>query len=152
MRNWTATLTPSPFSTTDPGLRFTPYAYVQPSDLVFPTQQIPGLFDDAAVYHWGVYDGSGEPIDLTFAQYYEDFVYDQDYAQAEEVGYNERLGSGNSIENSQAFYPDAFVVEYHFSGFDPQYAGMDWRSLRLVFQQHEGAWYLVGIIHDEWTI
>jgi hypothetical protein len=134
------------------GLRFTPYAYVQPSDLVFPAQQLPGLFEDPTVYHWGVYDGSGEPMDLTFAQYYEEFVYDQDYAQAEEVGYNERLGTGNSIDNSQEFYPGAFVVEYHFPGFDPQYAGMDWRSLRLVFQQHEGTWYLVGVVHDEWTI
>ncbi len=134
------------------GLRFTPYAYVQPSDLVFPTDQLPGLFEDPTAYHWGAYDGTGEPIDLTFAQYYEDFVYDQDYAQAEEVGYNERLGTGNSIDNSQEFYSGAFVVEYYFSGFDPQYAGMDWRSLRLVFQQHEGTWYLVGIIHDEWTI
>jgi hypothetical protein len=134
------------------GLRFTPYAHVQPSDLVFPAHQLPDLFDDPAVHHWGFFDGSGEPMDLTFAQYYERFVYDQDYAQAEEVGFNQRLGTGNSIDNSQEFYPGAFVVEYYFSGFDPQYAGMDWRSLRLVFQQHQGAWYLVGIIHDEWTI
>jgi hypothetical protein len=134
------------------GLRFTPYAYVQPSDVVFPAHRLPGVFEDLAVYHWGAYDGSGEPIDLTFAQYYEAFVYDQDFAQAEEVSYNQRLGTGNSIDNSQEFYPGAFVVEYYFSGFDPQYAGMDWRSLRLVFQQQEDTWYLVGIIHDEWTI
>ena len=134
------------------GLRFTPYAYVQPSNLVLPAHQLPNVFEDATVYHWGVYDGSGEPMDLTFAQYYANFVYDQDYAQAEEVSHNQRLGTGNSIDNSREFYPGAFVVEYYFSGFEPQYAGMDWRSLRLVFQKHEGTWYLVGIIHDEWTI
>jgi len=43
-------------------------------------------------------------------------------------------------------------VEYHFPGIDPQYGGLDWRSLRLVFQQSGGEWYLVGIIHDQWTI
>jgi len=30
------------------------------------------------------------------------------------------------------------VVEYHFPGIDPQYGGLDWRSLRLVFQQSGG--------------
>jgi hypothetical protein len=43
------------------------------------------------------------------------------------------------------------IVEYYFPGFDPQYGGMDWRSLRLVFSDHGGTWYLAGIIHDEWT-
>ena len=134
------------------GLRFTPYAFVQPSDLAFPLHQLPKLLTDSTVYRWGAYDGSGEPIDLTFAQYYERFVYDADFAHAEAVSYNERIGgAAGIIDNSREFYPGAVVVEYHFSGFDPQYAGMDWRSLRLVFQQHDGAWYLVGIIHDEWT-
>jgi (p)ppGpp synthase/HD superfamily hydrolase len=29
---------------------------------------------------------------------------------------------------------------------------MDWRSLRLVFEKKNDIWYLVGIIHDQWTI
>ena len=41
-------------------------------------------------------------------------------------------------------------MEYYFSGFDPQYGGMDWRSLRLVFAPHGEGWALVGIVHDEW--
>jgi hypothetical protein len=43
-------------------------------------------------------------------------------------------------------------MEYHFSGFEAQYEGMDWESLRLVFIQEDSTWYLVGIVHDEWTI
>jgi hypothetical protein len=43
-------------------------------------------------------------------------------------------------------------VEYYFPGFEAQYEGMDWKSLRLVFEQHQGSWKLVGIIHNEWTI
>jgi hypothetical protein len=61
------------------------------------------------------------------------------------------LGGGNSIDNSSEFYPEAKIVEYYFSGFDPQYGGMDWRSLRLVFSELNDTWYLVGVIHDEWT-
>lgn len=44
------------------------------------------------------------------------------------------------------------VVEYYLPGENPDYGGLDWQSLRLVFQHKEGAWYLVGVIHDEWTV
>ena len=43
-------------------------------------------------------------------------------------------------------------MEYHFPGIDPKFEGMDWRSLRLVFEQKNCTWYLVGIIHAQWTI
>jgi hypothetical protein len=29
---------------------------------------------------------------------------------------------------------------------------MDWRSLRLFLEQKDGTWYLVGIVHGQWTI
>jgi hypothetical protein len=42
--------------------------------------------------------------------------------------------------------------EFYFPGFDPKYDGMDWRALRLVFKKENEKLYLVGIIHDQWTI
>jgi hypothetical protein len=141
------------------GVRFSPYTYVRAEpgapegeDLVFGAAQIPGLLADPTVYHWGAYDGSGEPIDLTFAAYYERFVYDVDFARPDVVGLDETVGQGNTINNIAEIYPEGVMVEYHFEGFDPQYAGLDWRSLRLVFEAQGGTWYLVGIVHDEWTI
>jgi len=134
------------------GVRFSAYAFVQESDLVFMPGQIEGLLADPSPYTWGAYDGSGLPIELTFAEYYDRFVYDQDFANAEQVGYNQIIGMGNSINNCFEFYPGAMVVEYHFSGFDPAFEGLDWKSLRLVFQAEGELWYLVGVIHDGWTI
>lgn len=134
------------------GVRFSPYAYVQDKNLHFTTDQLVDLLRDTEKYHWGEQDGSGEPLLMTFQEYYDRFVYDQDYAHAEEQSLNKRIGEGNSLDNSREYYSDGMVVEYHFSGFDPQYAGMDWKSLRLVFQKENTQWYLVGIIHDEWTI
>lgn len=135
------------------GVRFTPYAYVEADkDIVLTAQQIKQAGSDDKKYIWGSYDGSGEPIELTFEEYYKKFVYDTDFANAKEIAYNETLGKGNSLDNSKEFYKDAFIVEYHFPGIDPQYQGLDWRSLRLVFEELEGSWYLVGIIHDQWTI
>lgn len=134
------------------GLRFSPYGFIRDDSQVFSPGTLPGLFDSEVVYLWGYYDGSGEPIELTFSAYYKEFVYSADFANAESVAINERLGQGNSINNIQDFFPSSSFVEYHFSGFDAQYEGMDWQSLRLVFIQEDGVWYLAAIVHDEWTI
>lgn len=137
----------------DKGVRFSPYAYVNiEKDLIFTSPQIHGIFADKTKYHWGQYDRSGETIELTFEEYYKRFIYDQDFANAEKVSYNRVIGRSNTTNNSFEVYSDSIIVEYHFSGFDPQYNGMDWRSLRLVFEKEDGVWYLVGISHDEWAI
>lgn len=100
----------------------------------------------------GAFDGSGEPITLTFSDYFDRFVYNQDFIAAPQIGYNESVGQGNMIDNWREFYPDGLMVEYHFPGFDPQYGGLDWQSLRLVFQREGEIWHLVGLIHAQWTI
>jgi len=134
------------------GVRFSPYSYVRAEDLVFTPQGIATLMDDPTVYTWGTFDGSGLPIEMAFPEYDGRFVYSSDFANPDSVGINQRIGSGNTIDNSQEFYPGAVVVEFYRAPQDPQYGGMDWQSLRLVFQPEGDRWYLVGVIHDEWTI
>jgi hypothetical protein len=143
----------------DQGVRFSPYAYVRPGapgeegvDRVFTADEVAALAAGETVYGWGRFDGSGEPIEMTFSEYYARFVYDADFAWAYAVGYNVRVGAGNTIHNLAEVYPQAQVVEFYLPGTDPRYAGMDWRSLRLVLEQVDGTWYLVGVVHDEWTI
>ena len=133
------------------GLRFSPYAAVKDTDQIFPAGKISGLLADRTVYEWGGYAGSGEPIALTFADYYDQFIYDVDFANAPQEALNHRLGVSTTLDNIFEFYQSSMYVEFYFPGFDPQYEGMDWRSLRLVFMQDNGTWYLVGIIHDQWT-
>lgn len=133
------------------GVRFSPYAFVHEDHQVFMPDELPGLIGSGEVYVWGAYDGSGASIELTFDAYFDQFVYSSDFANPEQIGMNERISQGNSINNIAAFYPGSFFVEYHFSGFDAQYEGMDWQSLRLVFLQEGDAWYLAGIVHDQWT-
>mgnify|MGYP001049093882 CR=1 FL=1 len=135
------------------GVRFTPYTYVSlESDLVFSQEEMRSFFKDQKVYLWGHYDGSGDPINLTPSQYYDKFVYAKDYVNAKQVGYNQVLSSGNALENQFEVYSNPIVVEYYFPGFNPDYEGMDWRSLRLVFESYQNDWKLVGIINNQWTI
>ena len=137
---------------TDHCLRFSPYPYLRDSDLSFCHGEMAQLPGSGTLYTWGHFDGSGDVIQLTFDNYHQRFIYDQDFFQAEIVGLNEEVSSGNAINNISEIYPDGMIVEYHFPGFDPQYAGMDWRSLRMVFVQDKGGWFLVALVHGEWTI
>lgn len=135
------------------GVRFTPYTYVSlESDVVFNKEEIKKFFKDKELYLWGYYDGIGDEIKLTPSEYYEKFIYSEDFVNAEKIGYNEVLSSGNMLENQFEVYENAIIVEYYFSGFNSDFAGMDWRSLRLVFEQYEDSWKLVGIINNQWTI
>ncbi len=133
-------------------LRFAPYPYLRDTDLIFCPGELAGLLDSNTLYNWGNFDGSGEPIQLTFAEYHDRFVYDQDYFQPDVVGFNQEVSSGNAPNNILEIYPDGIMVEYYFPEIDPQYGGMDWRSLRLVFVNQDGVWYLTALIHGEWTI
>ncbi|MGM0397043.1 MAG: coiled-coil domain-containing protein [Bacillota bacterium] len=135
------------------GVRFSPYDYVDlQNDIVIQAAQFQNLVNSPVVNNWGEFDGTGDPINMTFDDYYDRFIYDADFANPEMIGNNYKIGTGNIINNVDTKYPNGQFVEFHFTGFDPQYDGMDWRSLKLVFEDHNGAWHLVGIIHGEWTI
>lgn len=134
------------------GVRFTPYTVVDDSDLIFMADQIETIENDNDKYIWGAYDGSGFPIHLTFKKYFDMFVYSQDFADAEQVSYNQIITDTGFRENQFAAYPGSIIVEYCNSNKDSEFQGMDWQSLRLVFEAMDNNWYLVGIIHNQWTI
>lgn len=135
------------------GVRFTAYDYIDTEwDQIFLPEDLPVLEADNQEYRWGYYDGIGDPIDLTFNEYYDEFIYDEDFANPEIIGNNISIGRGNTINNIEEVYPDAHFIEFHFSGFDPEFAGIDWKSLKLVFEEENGTWYLVGVVHGQWTI
>ena len=135
------------------GLRFSPYEYVNSwTDVVLDTELVANAPILSRSFTWWSYDGSGEPIDLSIGQYFEKFVNDADYANAPEVFYNQSSQRGNTINNIAQVYANKQWGEFYFSGFDAQYEGIDRKSLTLVFDQVDGRWYLIGIVHGAWTI
>ena len=132
------------------GIRFSQYGIVDKDcDLVFNALQVKSFLKDDKTYTWGVYDGSGEPIELTPEKYFYKFVHVPDFSKAEKVGYNEIITESGYTENQFLVYPDSIIVEYYFTGIEyPQ----EWESVRIVFEEYQGNWYIVGIIHNQWTI
>lgn len=137
----------------DKGVRFSPYSYVNADkDVKITSAAFSGLMAETKKRLWGSFDGTGDPIDVTFSEYYKKFVYDADFVSAPQIVFSQPVQRGNSPVNIKEVYPDAQFIEYYFPVIDPQYNGMDWRSLFLVWEQKGDNWYLVGIIHNQWTI
>lgn len=137
------------------GVRFSPYGYIDTAtDRVFSQIHYEANFTKIkpGPIFWGYFDGTGDSIYLPIKNYFERFVYDADFLNAEKFSVNRTLSSGNTINNIEIIYSGCRYTESYFSGFEEKYGGMDWRALRLVLKEHEGKFYLVGIIHDEWTI
>lgn len=136
------------------GVRFSPYAFVdKKANIRYTAVSIQRAFLEKSPRVWGSYDGSGDPIRLTFSDYFKRFVYDRDFAGSTKTSCNGAPAiKGTTHDNSREEYPSAIVFESHVAGSAPDKAGMDWRALRLVFEQHRGRWYLAHVIHDQWTI
>jgi len=135
------------------GVRFSPYSFIDTSANVKLTagnfiEQI----NNQSELVWGSFDGSGEIIQLTIEEYFNRFVYNADFINAEKKSINNIIGKGNTINNLETIYNGCDYTESYFSGFDKKYEGMDWCSLRLVFKKYNDKYYLVGIVHDQWTI
>jgi hypothetical protein len=135
------------------GVRFSPYATVDISDKKFSKENFNTLITNGKnkKINWGNYDGSGDPILLTPSEYFKKFVYDVDFLRTAKSGVNRIYKEGNSVNNMTSFYEGYDFTENYFSG-GKKSNGMNWRSVRFVFKEIDGKYYLVGVIHDQWTI
>jgi hypothetical protein len=135
------------------GIRFSPYGFIDTANhQLLSRSTLSELAFNLEKVNWGAHDGTGEPILMTLPGYSKRFVYDVDFLKAKERSVNRTIASGNSLNNLTSVYPDCEFTEFYFPGFDPKYNGMDWRTLRLVFKKEGKQYYLVAIVHDEWTI
>lgn len=126
------------------GVRFSPYGHVGKDDLVFKAAALKTLLQSRKIYLWGMYDESEELIKMTFAEYYDKFVYDYDFAKPDRINYNLKQNNGIMVNNIGEFYPKGVEVEYYFEGTDERMYG----SLRLVYERSGSRWFLVGIVRD----
>lgn len=135
------------------GVRFSPYGYIDTvKHIRFTRSEFTNQLkqEDQALV-WGEFDGTGYPLKMTLDNYMEKFVYDVDFLNPEKRTVNKFIGSGNSLNNLSLIYKNSDFTESHFSGFEEKYGGMEWRTLRLVFKEHNQRFYLVGVVHDQWT-
>ena len=133
------------------GVQFSMYAYIQPNqDKRFTRQEFIKYAPTNIKFTWGEKDGSGDKLVLSIKDYFNNWVFNRDFTKGE-YQLNTFKGSGNSLNNLQETYAGFNFTENFLPGSE-QYSGMDWNSLRLVFEELHGTYYLVAVINDEWTI
>jgi hypothetical protein len=135
------------------GVRFSPYPFVNlETDLIFGVNDLRYFFRDHRERNWGYYEGTSTPIKLTNEAYYKSYLYDVNYARAGKIRLNPELNDDLTIGNVFEVYPKGIVVEYQFFEGNNQGESEACRVLKLVFETEGKKCYLVGIIHDQWTI
>ncbi len=136
------------------GVRFSPSAFVDIEiDRVFSSVQIEQFWEDRRTYTWGYEDASGDPIVQTPTQYCREYITTLDFRRLAVVNVNDDQATGNTANNASVVYPTATRVEYYIK---PSMLNLneqvDWEALRLIFERHNGSWFLVGVIHARWSV
>ena len=133
------------------GIMFSPYSDLKNNDnQIIEKKELVKIYEKNEELVWGEYDGTGIRILLTFDNYFDRFIYDTDFIEYE-PNYDSIMGTGNTLENMNSVFPNARSVEYYIPGTE-KYAYMDWKSLRLLYEIYRGKYYLVAVVHNEWTI
>jgi len=134
------------------GVVFSPYATINLStNQRFSAEEIATIDTDSHIYMWGVLNGSGEPIMMTPAEYFEKFIPAADYINASIIGVNRVVRSGNALENMVDVFPDVKFVDFHIPGGESS-EELDWSSLRLGFEEYEGEFRLIAIVYSTWSV
>ncbi|WP_314885484.1 hypothetical protein [Psychrobacter immobilis] len=133
------------------GVRFSMYAYVRPeTDKVFNREQFAQYLQQSKIrFTWGEKDGTGDLLVTPLPTYLDTWIDASKFNNAS-ISVNEFQHSGNMINNLKKIYPNSEVVEFYHKGSE-EYAGMDWRIMRLVFEEYQGKRYLVAIVNEQWT-
>src|SRR5690606_987551 len=124
--------------------------YEQHDPIVFDENEIPTLLQDQTIYRWGDHAASGLPIEMTTAEYFDSYVYANKNPDAIYVNQQDLMGPEFFTENVRGNFPDAHMVQYSYYE-TVEGEELSWMQLTLIFEEYDGEWKLVGILHNAWT-
>jgi len=135
------------------GVVFSPCATVSlTTNKCFQSEQIAAFGTDHTVYVWGVHEGAGEPIEMTPQNYFAEYYLAKGYTCASIIGVNRIVKSGNALENITEVFPDVSFVDFHIPGEKGSAEDLNWKSLRLGFEEYDGKLWLTVILNSKWTV
>lgn len=133
------------------GISFSMYAFIDPkSDKHFSKEDFEKYQPTKTLFTWGAQDGSGDPYKATINDYLGKWVFSNDFT-ASQYSFNKFLGRGNSLNNLEEIYPKSDFTENYIKGTEKN-SEMDWKTLRFVFEEFQGKYYLIAVVNDRWTI
>ncbi len=134
------------------GCAFLPYTFLTDETQKFTTSTFGAQLELNEKLMWGSQDGSGDSIVYTVANYIKAYVYDFDYKnKSSDFHFNSDLAFSNTQNNISDAFPDADFMEFYYDG-TIEYEGMDWKSLIFYVEKLDNTYYLVAVVHNQWTI
>jgi hypothetical protein len=129
------------------GLLFSPYGLIDNENAIVLTQEkVKRLKENTQLFIWGYEYNSSEIIMMTFENYYHNYVYNYEYTKSRNIGINDIVGDNRTVDNIKEIFPQGEYVDFYLPAMTDD--NKSWTSLRLVFEQFEGMYYLVGIVGD----
>ncbi|AZA77450.1 hypothetical protein EG347_07965 [Chryseobacterium sp. G0186] len=133
------------------GISFSMYAFVDPKDdKHFSKADFEKYQPTKMLFTWGTYDGSGDPYKATINEYLGKWVFSKDFTVSQ-YSSNKFIGRGNSLNNLDEIYPKSDFTENYIKGTEKN-GEMDWKTVRFVFEEFQGKYYLIAVVNDQWTI
>ncbi|MDM1555705.1 MULTISPECIES: hypothetical protein [Chryseobacterium] len=133
------------------GISFSMYAFVDPKgDKHFSKEEFEKYQPTKTLFTWGAKDGSGDPYKATINDYLGKWVFSADFTTSQ-YSLNKFIGGGNSLNNLEKVYPKKDFTENYIKGTEKN-GEMDWKTLRFVFEEFQGKYYLIAVVNDQWTI
>ena len=102
------------------------------------------------IYQFGA-DNGDNTFEMSLTEYIQDVLitHNNKLLPIREISFNEQLyPKGGVINTIHQYYPEAKYVEYYrYESDDP----ISFQSLRFVYQDYEGEWYLTAIVRDVYS-
>lgn len=133
------------------GISFSMYAFVDPkADKHFSKEEFEKYLPTKTLFTWGTKDGSGDPYKATINDYLGKWVFSGDFTTSQ-YSLNKFIGGGNSLNNLEKIYSKKDFTENYIKGTEKN-GEMDWKTVRFVFEEFQGKYYLIAVVNDQWTI
>lgn len=99
------------------------------------------------------HEGYGDkPAPATLGAYLKEHVFATNYLATDEVSFNNGLvGGGADLDQLLQGHPGAVFVDYLVPAPNEPGGESRWKTLRLIFQNYLGRWFLVEIVQKGWT-
>ncbi|SDZ64276.1 hypothetical protein SAMN05421736_12425 [Evansella caseinilytica] len=108
----------------------------------FSKEEVSNFVTDSSRYYWG--EAEGQSVVVSPAQLIRNYFLNTDFTIS---AFNSQTSErGERLNTIYENYIDGLYVEYFAA--DAASEKNDWRKLRLVFEENNGAWQLVAIVQD----
>lgn len=146
----------------DKGLRLIPYDRLKSEDAIVSKEYLGNYkkrqYDDT--HYFGAISGLGTYMIMGIYDYWDYFLYPVDYIRIEPAYnvFDERSEKFLLNNTSITYYNDPIIVRYNYEVTNKDKDIMNfnkdnrWRSLKLIYENIEGKWYLVMIMNNESTV